>query len=882
MSSKEPAPKPASRTPAQAATTPATHAQPKLDQHQQPQQPQQPRPQPNVQPAQMQAGAVVVMASTREAGKDTSGRHIRGATSDGKPHHSTRPATQESLRYDDDFEDYDEDFEEFVEEEVASEPLVAPPAAAAPLPPDLGDLQRAMAEENERVALGKPLHDTAPARERTEPPTRSIAQLPQSAAGSTSVLSKDAPQLKSMSNLPQRQAVDLHAAHSRTQRERQANMDFARRAKRAKDLANLIDLDFVFYDIFDLAPLNEYELYVRNYGVSNASQASTQTSTDSVDRDAQTDDWLVEDKWCQAPAGELFVDCAASATALPWVPGNCAAVVDAPGGMAGLVSAEMFEEISDAARTLAASRAVDSMRLVRFLRGAAQVMDVLLEENVEGGVDNDMVDGAASFEFSRGFAELAVPEEMRGHAVADLSFTPGDYRSILIAWDGLAPLPHSAFAACQGALAVWRLNDTKRMSRMLVCEAKVTCCCFAPTKPYLVFAGTQDGGVQVWDLREPAASHTSAVLRGDSEPTALRAPSYSTDGIYVKQRAHQHPIVAAIPLHKYDGGAQAGDEDADADTAAAAPRASAPAVESASDSFQLATIDTSGFFQLWVVLELSEAEATNETDLGMRLGSRIRLIRSTHIQLMHPDRHAFSRDIAVHACTFLRNNIDRFLVGTDGGFVSHESRFRDKCFPRVFDPATPRRPTTATEMALPPPAALPRSDPVTSIETCPHAATTSLFLAGHASGLVALYTTRWAAPLMTWPHAVRHAVKRIEWSPHRPAVFSVLDEQGNLYIWDLLESDHDPRHVVAASVAASGDRRPARVVWSPTAVSATSRASLNNLLAAASRGATLVLGFDDGSVQVHRLDSQLAEMAIDEESEFAEYVRGLVEIAATR
>ena len=37
---------------------------------------------------------------------------------------------------------------------------------------------------------------------------------------------------------------------------------------------HLIDLDVAVFDIFDLPPLNEYELYIKNFGRSDTKQVT--------------------------------------------------------------------------------------------------------------------------------------------------------------------------------------------------------------------------------------------------------------------------------------------------------------------------------------------------------------------------------------------------------------------------------------------------------------------------------------------------------------------------------------------------------------------------------------------------------------------------------
>eukprot|EP00842_Homolaphlyctis_polyrhiza_P005601 jgi/Hompol1/6041/HPOL_004813-RA len=668
-----------------------------------------------------------------------------------------------------------------------------------------------MAEENARAAMGMPIHEPSSIRDN-----HSFASKP----------------FGVLSNLPERQSVDLKLAHERSQKEKEASANAIKRAQRAKDLANLIDLDFVFFEIFDLSPLNEYELYIRNYGISNAAQATTQTNDDCIDREVQCEDWTVEDKWTQCPP-EQFLDCDACRPELPWLQDSRDSQSDSRGQTRRMDGGDWSVHV------------VDPVHLAKFLRKSSQVIEVLLEENTDGGLDSSVYDGVSTFEFSKGFAEINVPEPLLGQRVVDMCFTPGDYRSLLIAWSALTKPLMPSFALFQGVMCVWRLNDPKQPSCLLLCEAKITCCCFAPTKPYLVFAGTCDGGVQAWDLREAGSEHASAQLHPNQDAITIRTPSYCTDGIYVHQRVHEHPIVSIIPLHKYEQKIVR-----EVDTGAS--------TSSDSDTFQIATVDTLGLLQLWVVIELKDAASVSETDLGMRIGSRIRLVRSSHFQMQHPDRCAFTREITVHDCKFMRNNIDRLIVATSDGFVSHESRFRDRCFPRTFIP-TKINPQYLLS------APLPRSDPVTAIETCPHLPI--VFAAGHESGLMALYTTQSKYAVVTWS-IIHHPISQIEWSPHRPSVIFVLDQDGNIYIWDLLQNQQEPRCVVAGSVLATGDRRPSYIALSPTAASATSRVSLDNLVAAASRSATLVIGFDDGTVQVHGLDTEFSEMAVDEESEF--------------
>lgn len=45
---------------------------------------------------------------------------------------------------------------------------------------------------------------------------------------------------------------------------------------------HLIDLDVAVFDIFDLPPLNEYELYIKNFGRSDTKQVRQMLNFEGV------------------------------------------------------------------------------------------------------------------------------------------------------------------------------------------------------------------------------------------------------------------------------------------------------------------------------------------------------------------------------------------------------------------------------------------------------------------------------------------------------------------------------------------------------------------------------------------------------------------------
>jgi hypothetical protein len=71
-------------------------------------------------------------------------------------------------------------------------------------------------------------------------------------------------------------------------------------------------------DIFDLAPMTEYSVYIQKFGNASSVQDGTQTNDDVLDRYIQTDDWWMEDKWVQSTS-DMFIESGTCEPVLPWL-----------------------------------------------------------------------------------------------------------------------------------------------------------------------------------------------------------------------------------------------------------------------------------------------------------------------------------------------------------------------------------------------------------------------------------------------------------------------------------------------------------------------------------------------------------------------------------
>lgn len=196
-------------------------------------------------------------------------------------------------------------------------------------------------------------------------------------------------------------------------------------------------------------------------------------------------------------------------------------------------------------------------------------------------------------------------------------------------------------------------------------------------------------------------------------------------------------------------------------------------------SFHIASLDESGVLNVWVVVELPKADISGSmSDLGLIPGGRIKLVHSTVIQLGNSLSHKdgeFWGSTQTLSVKFLPSDPNHFVVGTDMGLISHNTRQDWKVSPKVFKPQQHGvRPIR-----------------VNVIEFSPFEET--VFLAGCSDGSIRLHHLTSERPVMQWDSSTKgRSVTSLQWSPTRPAVFLVQDDASRIYVWDLLENDLGP------------------------------------------------------------------------------------------
>uniref|UniRef100_F6WTW3 WD repeat domain 60 n=1 Tax=Ornithorhynchus anatinus TaxID=9258 RepID=F6WTW3_ORNAN len=578
--------------------------------------------------------------------------------------------------YEEDFDDFDDDEEE--EEESKEKKEDIPLAKKI----EIEEIQRAINAENQRIIHALPLKQV-----QTEPEREPRME------------GKDSPSRGSLCGI----LMDFVTA-----KERQVSRNLAlKQKKRSTKLLRLIDLDFsISFSILDLPPVNEYDMYIRNFGKRNTKQAYVQCNEDNVEREIQTTEIETSEAWTQHP------------------------------GESNLVSGGKLTF-------------VDTQRLSNFLQAACKVIAVLLEEERAAAEpswnlppqENTLSISDSCFQLNTDLPFL------HNRKVSSLHISEVQ-RQMLVSVHELPKKPYSDQLDKKFILCIWDIWQPSSPQKILICESKVKCCCFSPFKATLLFAGTMDGSVVVWDLREDSRIHQYLKLKGSD--WIFRTSTFSTDGVFTTVN-HKSPVQAieqvSTSVYKKP-------------SCVLSPLSSQ---EEMSDLlFQIASLDESGILNLWV-------------STCIKIASMFTVFFLFHFSSFSPKEDMGLGTVQALNVKFLPSDPNRFIFGTDIGLVRQSARHDLRVCPKFFKPQQKGT----------------RPIRVNAIEFSPFGE--PIFLVGCSDGSIRLHQLASEYPLGQWNNSTGgQPITAVQWALTRPAVFFVQDASSTIYIWDLLESDLGP------------------------------------------------------------------------------------------
>ena len=560
---------------------------------------------------------------------------------------------------------------------------------------------------------------------------------------------------------------------------------FDKDLERANALRRLIDLESVSVTIADIAPMSEYDRYIRSFGGAGRAQASVQAPpiADIVNAEVQADRVHLKAKGCQCPDDlGLFPERLIQLQEQR----RLEAAAAAKSGLNKMTTStsgpnnSADEAPSGATSSTAASRkSVDTTALSSFLSRVFPVVRSILDENDQlvgkrsGGANsgNAAVGGGgatpetAGAPFSSAVSTLGC-KLVEGRPVIEVVISPASPQFVTALY-GEHPRPDAPLAKYPTVALVWNTSDPRTPDRVLVSTCTLTTITMSTTRQHLVYGGTSSGSVCVWDLREPNFRHKSVpasqIVEGANaaDKIAIRSPSFTsmwnaTDNhdAAVKQVSvvgGRHPVIGSASIKRDEGE-------------------------------QIISIDNKGVVFYWLVSggtaahddgkgagsgdgsprRGDEGRRIGESDFGANFHSSVRLFKSFTINALPPAR----RGDIVSCVEFFPSDVSQLAVGASQ--VLHINRFGSLTAPSAYT-----HHSVYSQVSSVP--------PVTSIAF--GVLDSRVLLAAYEDGTLRLFLHEEAEPKLIIT-ASTAALTRVRASPSTKWITFALDANGTFFVFD--------------------------------------------------------------------------------------------------
>ena len=666
---------------------------------------------------------------------------------------------------DDDFEDYDDDFESDVddddeedENESQTESNYESDESGSNESPEtsnqaLSDTERlrireAMVLENSRVDSSSPA---------ILPSSPTNTPVPSSPAGGAKDISKIRKSVK---------GLDFVGA----QRTQAASKALSKTAQRGKDLVRLIELDTVYFDLLELKPQTEYEIYMKSFGKSESYQKYTQYNEDCLEKETFTEPSDTKTCWTQHPVES------------------------------SIASAHEGEETEE---DTALGR-YNPLTLSRFVSISSQVVLTLLEERASRHGFTETFKTDASSKLSNNSAVYPPNQIFAGRT--PIFTCPISSQMFVVCY---TKCKAEALINSPGMTCSWNLNNVHEPVSVLISNSAHRCVCVSSYNHNVVFVGCEDGTVSLWDMNEPDSMHKSMQL--DNRNFVVRLPTYSTSGIQVAE-THNSKITS-IQAVRFDQ------------------------EQLQMSSFQIASLDEHGLIIIWVVLEVSDTSFSgSQTDLGLRPGGKIKLVKSAAMNVNFPQHFQdLFPEIRTYAFQQSCSDANLYFVATDKGSVVKSSRTQSLSQPMYY----------CDEFSVP--------SIVGSIDF--NKFNWKYFLCGTSDGSILLYYVQRSSPLVVWDRTTRgRPVRTVQWSNFSSTIFYAMDSANKFYMWDLSVRDSTP--LVIETYDQKG------------------LLTFTELLPSAGGATTpiIVFGFKDGSLEAHQVKEEAINNQVNNITKLENYL----------
>jgi WD repeat-containing protein 60 len=536
--------------------------------------------------------------------------------------------------YDDDFDDYEDDFDDEFDQDVNE-------------------------DENDNLFINTPVSIPTHA---IQTPQYSSTQTATAAAATLSFLPE-----------PERKFRPIVRHNPPPPRIATANTRAASRAEldRIKCIRSSVQLCEEEFDLFELQPVREYDSYVRETGLGCISSVACQYNDEWIDVSTQTETNVQVDAGAQCPEDSMMQSRATDTILLQSFVQQAASLLESV-----LTSNLMTHSgVGCGKQTLSSTLLSSESKSV----GSSTVSDHLrLDTTVATLLHNRrMVD--ASIHTRVHPIGMAVAFDHPSAPVPEAKHTDHIHRRLM-----------QASVICIWTLPLPKNGAANFPTEILYCDASISCMYMHPLLTHLVFAGTDEGSIVLWDLREDPSMHTRLSLSPstDALATTCRHPTFATDAI-ADLDAEGGSIIQL---------------DSIVDTQAA--------------SVQLFSLHESGACTAWTTVELHKGDWTgSKTDYGLFVGGRVKLMKSMQVPLKRQHQSVLGMCINPHDASDI-------LIAQSNGVIRRINRFGDPVQPSSFSPVE------SFSAQLP---------ACTSIAFCSE--TAGYFAAGYSDGSVCVFRT---------------------------------------------------------------------------------------------------------------------------------------------
>ncbi|KAG5507676.1 hypothetical protein JKF63_06625 [Porcisia hertigi] len=657
--------------------------------------------------------------------------------------------------------------------------------------------------------------------------------------------------------------------------QRQAyRLQFQRDLARAMALRRMVDFDSSSGVVLDLAPQTAYDLYIRDFGQSGREQAGVQAPPEEerLDAGTQAERGKLRARGAQAPddlglcpeeeserqffqlrRNSMLRGGAAAGTGARYADGGGDRGGDGEGGGGG-VAGKAAEDAVSKKKT----RSVDASLLERFLTRTLPVMSAVLDENnatasgaaaAASAAAGDSPKTRASTAFSSSYITFCW-HGTRNRPVVQVLLNPSNPRQIFALHGAAVETgPSQTLDTFLSVLLLWSVHDAAAPERVLTSFSPITCMCISPSRPYLLYGGTAEGNVCVWNLREPDRLHLAAGRYGS---VIFCLPSYTTGW---QVGGHTAPV-RQVRVAGYNSPSSATRKEEQYE--------------------QLVSMDDTGLMCYWALREKhdpfemsggSPATAAvsgfslQDTDYGLHPGSGVSLhlvkgstaaaaVTSSAVRQQDEDSHSaviYSAGLA-GGFDFLPSDSSQCVLTAPQGIVRC-TRFGGTPSPSLYGPF-------GRSGSLPYAVSSREGHGCVKVVAVPCCVQYNIvdprwFVAGYEDGTVRLYLQHTATPQVT-VEVCDHPIVAVRCSGSIPWVVWALDESGQLHLIDFAyHRRQEPR--LSHTLTQPDTGRCTCIDLS----SKDEKADQNFLVA----------GFENGSFQVHTVGVEKLRVANSERDE---------------